>query len=110
MLDAWLSPLKALVLKHKLELEKLSDNSQAIRLAELNVVAGLECLQANYVVAEAIEKRGLKVHGAIYDIGHGRLREVGEGQESHGRMNEEVVRGKHGMLVFGDEGADMSVA
>jgi carbonic anhydrase len=87
VLDTWIAPLKQIAKRNKAELQKIEDDKQrAVRLAELNVMAGVEILLSNYVVEEAIRTRGLSVHGCIYDIASGRLRdlEVGNAQVAKG--------------------------
>lgn len=80
VLDTWIAPLKQIAKRNKAELQKIGDDKQrAVRLAELNVTAGVENLLSNYVVEEAIRTRGLLVHGCIYDIASGRLRDLGVG-------------------------------
>ena len=77
VLDAWLSPLKALRTAHAAELDAIADaGERAVRLAELNVKKGVETLLGNYVVQEAVAQRGLKVHGVVYDIACGRIRDL----------------------------------
>jgi carbonic anhydrase len=116
VLDTWITPLKQLRHRHAAELEEISDSGKkAIRLAELNVASGVETLLDNYVVEEAVRERGLQVHGVIYDIASGRLKDLGVGNGTNGvkstivQGEQEIVRGKHGCLVFKDDGAAMAV-
>jgi len=76
-------------------------------LAELNVEQGVQVLSANFVVEEAIRERGLRVHGVLYDIGCGKIRDLGVGSKAP--EEEEVVKGKHGVLVFREGSVAMSV-
>lgn len=120
MLDTWLAPLKALSKSHEKELKAIKeDSARAVRLAEINVAKGVEVLMGNVVVEEAIRDRGLKVHGVVYDIACGKIRDLGVGncneeEETFGTdgVGKEVdlVKGAHGMLVFGKEGATLSTA
>jgi carbonic anhydrase len=118
VLDTWLTPLKVVRKDNKVELEGITDaGKRAVRLAELNVIKGVETLMSNYVVDEAIRERGLEVHGVLYDISCGKIRDLGVGISKSasaalgGKEAEktEVVRGKHGMLAFGGDGATMTV-
>lgn len=112
VLDTWLTPLKAVRRTHEAELKGIRDDSaKAIRLAELNVEFGVNTLLSNYVVEEAIRDRGLKVHGILYDIASGRLRDLGFGTAFQGPPREsfEIVRGNHGMLTFGGGEAKMTI-
>ena len=73
-IDTWLMPLRQLRLKHAAELEKLEGAAQGTRIAELNVMNGVEVLRQNPDVMQAVKERGLTVHGVIYDLGTGLLR------------------------------------
>lgn len=114
VLDTWLTPLKQLRNKNVMELEAIADpKTKAVRLAEMNVCAGVEILLANYVVAEAIKERGLQVHGVIYDITCGKIIDLRVGNSKNSGMTKsedgkEIVRGKHGMLLFQDDGVAMA--
>jgi carbonic anhydrase len=80
VLDTWLMPLKQLKQRNLKELEAIEDpGKRAIRLAEINVAAGVETLLSNHVVEEAVKDKGLQVHGCIYDLATGRLRDLGVG-------------------------------
>lgn len=118
VLDTWLTPLKRTRRENAAELAAITDDAaRAVRLAELNVASGVETLLANIVVDEAIRERGLEVHGVLYDIGCGKVRDLGVGNSKKEikRTDEaaeekiEVVRGNHGMLMFKDSGATMAV-
>ena len=64
-------------------LEKLDSKDAAIvKLAELNVLDGIAKIKEKSVVLEAMEQRGLKVSGLIYDVATGLLRTVDGGEES----------------------------
>ena len=125
VLDAWLAPLKAVRTANETELNGIKDDAKrAVRLAELNVQAGVQTLMSNYVVADAIKERGLEVHGTLYEIASGKIRDLGFGTRTKvggakksringtdGADEEEgkIVTGKHGMLVFREGGAAMTV-
>jgi carbonic anhydrase len=121
VLDTWLTPLKALRQQHADELDAIKDNhARSVRIAELNVEAGVRVLMANVVVQEAIRERGLEVHGCLFDIACGKMKDLGFGTSSKattagvsggGGGGEEVVvvRGKHAQLVFRDGNASMAV-
>ena len=112
VLDTWLTPLKAVRFDRADELAAIRDDkARAIRLAELNVEAGVKVLMANSNIREAIQERGLQVHGCIFELASGRVRDLGFGTgKGGGRFgsDEEVVRGKHAMLVFRGGNASMS--
>ncbi|KAH8599800.1 hypothetical protein B0O99DRAFT_589954 [Bisporella sp. PMI_857] len=97
--------LKAVRRANEQELKGISDDGKrVIKLAELNVRQGVEVLLSNYVVEEAIRDRGLSVHGVVYDIGVGRLRDLGCGTKGGKGVDTgegEVVKGNHGVSFQG---------
>ncbi|KAI0518110.1 carbonic anhydrase-like protein [Xylaria bambusicola] len=117
VLDTWLTPLKAIRNANKDELMAIRDEkARIVRLAELNVEAGIKVLMANMTIQEAIRDRGLQVHSTLFDIGSGRIRDLGFGTAKGGAKRgssatngTDVVRGNHGMLVFRSDGASMHV-
>lgn len=76
LLDTWLMPLRQLRLQNLELLNKLDPKEASDKLAELNIHHGLRVLKENSVVIDAIKERGLKIHGVIYDVGCGELREL----------------------------------
>ncbi|ROW08300.1 hypothetical protein VMCG_03039 [Cytospora schulzeri] len=103
VLDTWLAPLAAVRYAHAEELASIHDRKErGARMAELNVEAGVEVLMANSTVQEAVRDRGLEVHGCFFDLGSGKVRDLGLGNskaEAKGRPDE-VVGEKHVPLVF----------
>lgn len=87
VIDTWLLPLRELRSRFAGQWEKegLSAEEKVGRLVEENVKAGVRVLRANPNVIAAEKGRGLKVHGCVYDIGTGLVRElkmeVDEGEE-----------------------------
>ena len=75
-IDTWLMPLRQLRLKHAAELEKLEWEERWTRFSELNVMNGVEVIRSNPDVIQAVKDRGLTVHGVIYNLGTGVLREL----------------------------------
>jgi carbonic anhydrase len=116
VLDTWLTALRTVRDANEAELLAIEDEaSRAMRLAELNVEQGTKNIMANKAVQDAIKERGLQVHGAIYHVGTGILRDLrfGTGASVNGaggvlasRMSEkrDTVTGKHGILDFSDSG------
>ena len=76
LIDTWLMPLRALRRSNIHILEKLDEKEAALKLVELNVRNGVKTLEENHVVLDAINERGLQVHGVIYNVGSGLLNEV----------------------------------
>jgi len=118
VLDTWLTPLKALRKEHSEELEGIkNDTERQSRMAELGVERGVENLLANFVVDDAIKERGLSVHGVLFDVACGKLFDLGIGTSGNGGKSAtagaasegHLVKGNHGMLVFGGEGAQMAI-
>lgn len=74
-LNEWLKPVRELRQKHADELSALgSADEKANRLAELNVQMSIDAVKKHPAVTNAIQERGLKVHGVIYDIPEGSLK------------------------------------
>lgn len=47
-----------------------------MKMVELNVRSGVKVLLENPTVIDAVAERDLEVHGLIYDVGSGELREI----------------------------------
>ncbi|KAK0641108.1 carbonic anhydrase [Cercophora newfieldiana] len=111
VLDTWLTPLKAVRAAHREELDGIKDDAaRAVRIAELNVDAGVKVLLANFTITEAIQDRGLQVHGVIFDIASGRIKDLGLGTKGgNWSGGEDVVRGKHAQIVFRGGKGEMAV-
>ncbi|KAJ5280862.1 hypothetical protein N7478_006234 [Penicillium angulare] len=88
ILDPWLLPLRQIRERNLAELQGLSDEDAALKLVELNVREGLDVVKQKGAVLGAIQERGLQVHGLIYDVGSGVLREL-DTQDS-----EEVIKSR----------------
>ncbi|KAJ9151201.1 Carbonic anhydrase [Pleurostoma richardsiae] len=114
VLDTWLTPLKAVRAAHADELASIRDDrARSVRIAELNVDAGVKVLMANYAIQEAIRDRGLQVHGCLFDLASGKIRDMGLGTgggkgKFGGSDGGDVVRGNHAMLVFRGSNATMA--
>lgn len=76
LIDTWLLPLRALRRDNLKLLESLEPDQAALKLVELNVRAGVKVLEENPTVIDAISERGVKIHGVIYDVGSGELKEL----------------------------------
>ncbi|EER23547.1 hypothetical protein D8B26_001670 [Coccidioides posadasii str. Silveira] len=76
LLDTWLMPLRRLREQNLDLFKNLDAKEAAVKLAEINVHNGLRVLKENSAVLDAIQERGLKLHGLIYDVGSGKLREL----------------------------------
>ncbi|KAL4871660.1 hypothetical protein BDV12DRAFT_163525 [Aspergillus spectabilis] len=75
ILDPWLLPLRQLREDHLDSLQSLPSEKAALKLVELNVLAGVKTVKQKSVVLEAMHQ-GLKVHGLVYDVGSGVLQEL----------------------------------
>lgn len=94
VLDSWLTPINAVCHAHAEELASVQDHKgRMARMAELNVEAGVSVLMANLTVQEAIRDRGLEVHGCFFDLGSGKVRDLGFGNskaKANGRPDEDA--------------------
>lgn len=76
LIDTWLIPLRALRKDNLKTLESLDPKEAVLKLVELNVLNGVKTLKENHTILDAMSDRGLQVHGLIYDVGNGELREL----------------------------------
>lgn len=85
LLDTWLLPIRSE--RNKLVKTEgwadLSKEDQALKVVEANVKAGVNVLKWNADVIEAVEKRGLQIHGAVYDVTTGLVRELDTEEHEH---------------------------
>lgn len=89
--DAWLLPIRRLRAQFAQELAGLDEKGRVVKLVEENVKAGVRVVRENPNVIEAAKKRGLTVHGLVYDIAKGELRELDvEEDEAEGKKREEA--------------------
>lgn len=84
LIDNWLRHVQDVRLKHQLMLESLASQSQqADRLCELNVIEQAVNVCQTTVVQDAWARgQPLSVHGWIYGLLDGRIRELGFGVDS----------------------------
>lgn len=75
-IDAHLASLKALAEHHAEALASLDEQAQLTRLSELSVYAQIEHLVEHPLVEAAMKERTLTLHGMIYSLHTGRLREL----------------------------------
>jgi carbonic anhydrase len=77
--DHWLQPLRRLHAAYRRELAELPDERARIdRLCELNVMAQVDNVAATPIVQSAWRRgQELAVHGLIYGLADGRLRDLG---------------------------------
>ena len=78
LLDTWLLPVRSSrrQLIEDPDWKSLSDEDKALKLVEANVRRGVQVLKENADIIEAAKERGLTVHGVVYDIAKGQLREL----------------------------------
>ena len=81
-------PLRSLRQDNLALLDSLDETERGLKMVELNVRSGVKVLLANPVVIDAMLERGLQVHGLIYNVGTGDLRELDIEEE------EEVVKSR----------------
>ncbi|MCJ1284454.1 hypothetical protein MMC26_003786 [Xylographa opegraphella] len=76
VIDAWLMPLRRLRAGMVAGWEGVAKEERVQRLVEANVKEGVRTLRENPNVVRAVRERGLMVHGLVYDIATGLLREL----------------------------------
>ena len=74
ILNPWLRNIRDVYRIHRVELNAIEDESTRYnRLVELNVQEQCVNLLKTAVVQKAVRKRGMKVHGWVFDVSQGRL-------------------------------------
>ncbi|KAH8428209.1 carbonic anhydrase [Aspergillus melleus] len=76
ILDPWLLPLRQIRQQNLSTLQSLTPDQAMLKLVELNVEEGVKLLKQKSVVLDAIHERGLQVHGLIFDVASGVLRQL----------------------------------
>lgn len=76
ILDPWLLPLRQIREQNLSVLQTLTPAEASVKMSELNVYEGVKTLKQKSVVLEAIQERGLQIHGLIYEVESGMLREL----------------------------------
>ena len=69
-------PLRKIRAENTKAWQGLDDKAKAAKLVEANVRKGVETLRENPDVIEGIHKSGLQVHGVVYDIGSGLVKDL----------------------------------
>ena len=78
LVDHWLHPIRELSRTHSRELDALQDErSRLDRLCELNVMQQTKNVASNVFVLDAWARgQGLSVHGWVYSIGNGLIKDL----------------------------------
>jgi carbonic anhydrase len=77
LVNKWLRNIKEVYEKHHLELDAIADTKQrADRLVELNVTEQVRNLAKTSIVQKAWQDRSLKVHGWVYGLDTGRVKDL----------------------------------
>lgn len=80
-IDTWLMPLRQLRARNKKAVDGCRDDAERSRmLVDLNVLHGVEMLRMNPDVVRAAKERGLMVHGLVYDLESGKLKQLDVGE------------------------------
>lgn len=74
-LEAWLRNLRDVKAKHSHVIDNISDPQlKEAALVELNVIEQVYNVRTNDIVQDHIRKRGVEVHGLVYDVATGLLK------------------------------------
>lgn len=77
LVNKWLRNIKEVYVKHQQELEAIENiDARANRLVELNVVEQVRHLSMTSIVQKAWKKRELQVHGWVYGVDSGRIKDL----------------------------------
>ncbi|WNZ56543.1 carbonate dehydratase [Microbulbifer sp. MKSA007] len=89
LVDNWLRHIKDVYARHRQELESLDKESRSARLCELNVMAQVQNLAMTKIVQHAWDRgQRLSLHGWIYDIRDGLIRDLGMRMDDRGQVPE----------------------
>ncbi|WP_444918742.1 carbonate dehydratase [Microbulbifer sp. JMSA003] len=89
LVDNWLRHIKDVYARHRQELESLDKESRSARLCELNVMAQVKNLAMTKIVQHAWDRgQRLSLHGWIYDIRDGLIRDLGMRMDDRGQVPE----------------------
>ena len=88
LLDNWLRNIKDVYRLHKGELDGLDQDARLRRLVELNVQEQVYNLCKTPFIQDAWSKgRNLQVHGWVYDLHSGRLKDLGVSHEGLAKLD-----------------------
>lgn len=77
LIDNWLKNIRDVKASNKKELDGIQDpRERANRLCELNCIQQVHNLLRNDMIMEAVSAGELQVHGVMYDVGSGLLKEL----------------------------------
>jgi len=77
LVDKWLRNIKEVYEKNRVELEAIHDTkAKGDRLVELNVIEQVHNLAKTVIVQKAWKNRALKIHGWVYGLDTGRVRDL----------------------------------
>ncbi len=78
LVNKWLRNIKEVYAKYETELDAITDQQQrSNRLVELNVIEQVHNLAKTSMVQKAWATRSLQVHGWVYGIGDGQIKDLG---------------------------------
>ncbi len=77
LVNKWLRNIKEVYAKYESELNAIADKqARANRLVELNVIEQVHNLAKTSIVQKAWADRSLQIHGWVYGIGDGRIKDL----------------------------------
>jgi carbonic anhydrase len=88
LIDNWLRNIKDVAIRHGAELEAIADlEARADRLCELNVITQVNNTASTTIVQKAWQRgRDLTVHGLVYSLRNGILKDLGVRISSAGEL------------------------
>ena len=85
--DNWLCQIKEIYSRHEIELSRIADfDKRADRLTELNVMEQVRNLAKTKIIQRAWKERSLQVHGWVYGLDSGFIKELNTIYEEAGDM------------------------
>ena len=75
--DNWLRHIKEIYVRNEQEINAITVPEEKVnRMVELNVMEQVQNLCKTKVVQKALERKALQVHGWVYDMNDGRIKEI----------------------------------
>jgi carbonic anhydrase len=77
IIDGWLANIKNIISSRKSELDGISNQQDRVnKLVEINVIEQVRTLSRIDFIAAAVAERHVTIHGWVYEMGSGRLKEL----------------------------------
>lgn len=88
LIDQWIQNIKSVYEKHKDQVEQISDETEKVnKLVEINVSEQVSNIARTNIVQNAWKERSLQIHGWVFDLGSGKLKDLNCGMENTDQLD-----------------------